>query len=78
MRKYLRQIARNRMKALGVGNVNRQMSRVQDGIKNWLRALTGETGEAARQAQMKVGRAVQTARRNAGITRGYIKKGVGA
>lgn len=78
MRKYLWKIARERMKALGVGNVNRQMGRVQDGIKNWRRALTGKTGEAARKAQMKVGKAVQIGRRNAGITRGYIKKGVGA
>ena len=41
---------------MGVGNVNRQMHREQDGIKNWRRALTGETGEAAERALMLAGK----------------------
>lgn len=55
MRKYERNIARARMRDLGIGNVNRQMSRVQDGIKNWRRALTGKTGQAALKAQIIAG-----------------------
>ncbi len=55
MRKYRRQIAKARLKAMGVGNVNRQMHREQDGVKNWRRALTGETGQAAEKAQIMAG-----------------------
>ena len=55
MRKYERQIAKARLRALGVGNVNRQMHREQDGQKNWRRALTGETGVAALKAQIMEG-----------------------
>ena len=55
MRKHLREIARDRMTAAGVGNVNRKMARVQDGMKNWRRALTGESGKAAFKAQMLQG-----------------------
>ena len=55
MRKYERNIARARLHDLGVGNVNRQMGRVQDGIKNWRRALTGKTGQAALKAQIIAG-----------------------
>lgn len=55
MRKYRRQIAKARLKAMGVGNVNRQMHREQDGVRNWRRALTGETGQAAEKAQIMAG-----------------------
>lgn len=55
MRKYERQIARARLTDLEIGNVNRQMGRIQDGIPNWRRALTGKTGKAAERAQMKAG-----------------------
>lgn len=73
LRKYKRTIAKDRMLALGIDHVNKRLGRVQDGVANWRRALTGETGEAAEKAQMKVGNAIQIARRNAGITHGYIK-----
>ena len=39
MRKYLRQIAKARLKLLGVGNVNKAMSRKYRGVKNWRRVL---------------------------------------
>lgn len=55
LRNYQRQIAKERLKALGLDKVNRRMGREQDGIKNWRRALTGETGKAAEQAQMRAG-----------------------
>ena len=74
VRKYKRTIAKERMRALGIDRVNKRFGRVQDGLSNWRRALTGETGEAAEKAQMKVGNALQVARWNAGITHGYIKK----
>ena len=55
IRRHKRQIARARLKAMGVGNVNRQMSRVQNGVKNWRRALTGKTGASAEKAQIMAG-----------------------
>lgn len=55
MRKELRQIAKARLKAAGAGNVNKKMARVVDGEKVWRRALTGETGKRAFQAQMMAG-----------------------
>ena len=39
MRKYKRQIAKARLKLLGVGNVNKAMSREYRGVKNWRRVL---------------------------------------
>lgn len=39
MRKYMRQIAKARLKLLGVGNVNKAMSREYHGVKNWRRVL---------------------------------------
>lgn len=75
LRKYKRTIAKDRMRALGIDRVNRRFARVQDGVANWRRALTGETGEAAEKAQMKVGNALQAARRDcSGNTHVYIKK----
>lgn len=44
---------------MGVGNVNRGMSkRDKEGVPNWQKALYGETGEAARKAQMLAGRKI--------------------
>lgn len=56
MRKYERQIARARLTDLGVGKVNKAMGRENDGVKNWRRALTGDTGKAAARAQIMAGR----------------------
>ena len=55
MRKYLRQIAKNRLAAVGLENVNRKMSIKKDGVENWRRALSGESGKKAEAAQMKAG-----------------------
>lgn len=74
LRKHKRQIAKERMRALGIDHVNKRLGRVQGGVANWRRALTGKTGKAAENAQMKVGAALQLARRNAGITHGYIRE----
>lgn len=39
MRKYKRQIAKGFLHEMGVGNVNRKMSRETKGVKLWRRAL---------------------------------------
>ena len=55
IRSIKRQIAKARMSATGVGNVNRKLSLKRDGIPNWKRALYGKTGEQAHDAQMRLG-----------------------
>ena len=55
MRKYLRGIAKARMKAMGIGNVNRKMSLKKGGVPNWKVALYGKTGADAERAQMNYG-----------------------
>jgi hypothetical protein len=39
MRKYKRQIAKAHLRAVGVGNVNRKMSKEKGGVKVWRLAL---------------------------------------
>ena len=57
MRKYKRQIAKARLSAMGVGNVNKKMRlKKEDGLQNWKRALYGETGEEAHKVQMNLGK----------------------
>ena len=51
LRKYKREIAKARMKALGVDRVNKRMGVVNQGVVNWKRALYGDSGEAGRRAQ---------------------------
>ena len=54
MRKYLRNIAKARMKACGVGNVNRKMARMNsNGEKLWRAFLSGEFAEQGRRALNK-------------------------
>lgn len=55
MRKYKRQIAKARLRVLGVGNVNKQLAVFRGGVQNWRLATSGETGKAAEQAQLRVG-----------------------
>lgn len=55
MRKYKRQVAKDRMAALGIDRVNRRFATVQDGLPNWRRALTGDTGISALKAQVRAG-----------------------
>lgn len=56
LRNVKRQIAKARMAATGVGNVNKKLSLKKDNIPNWKRALYGQTGEQAHKAQMNLGR----------------------
>ena len=51
MRELKRQIARARLRAMGVGNPNRKMSVKQDGVPLWRRVLDGELGKQAAAAQ---------------------------
>lgn len=56
LRNVKRQIAKARMMATGVGNVNKKLRLVKGGMPNWKRALYGKTGEKAHRAQMNLGR----------------------
>ena len=64
LRSIKRQIAKARLAAMGVGNVNRKLARKRgkDGKQdktetpNWKKALYGKTGAEAERAQMIEGR----------------------
>ena len=56
VRSAQRQIAKARLKVMGVGNINRKLSVKKDGVPAWKRALFGKSGEKARRAQMNLGR----------------------
>ena len=64
LRRIKRQIAKARMTAAGVGNVNKKMRLVgEDGVANWRKALT-PAGERAQKAQaQRIKRAKQFSRR---------------
>lgn len=59
LRSIKRQIAKARMAATGVGNVNSKLALEKDGAPNWKRALYGKTGEQAHRAQMNLGRLIK-------------------
>ena len=41
---------------MGVGNVNKKMRRKNvDGVRNWVLAITGKTGDSAHKAQLMDG-----------------------
>lgn len=46
LRKYKREIARQRMRTVGVGNVNKKMGKLVRGVKAWRLAL--KPGKRAR------------------------------
>ena len=57
LRRIKRQIAKARLSAMGVGNVNKKMRlKKEDGLQNWKRALYGKTGEEANKVQMNLGK----------------------
>ena len=51
MRKYKRQIARERLTIIGVGNVNKKMGKKNNGVPMWRAVLTGDLGKQAEKAQ---------------------------
>ena len=64
MRKYLRQIAKARMKACGVGNVNKKMARMNSkGEKLWQAFLWGEFAKDGIRAQFRQGLKRRTKRK---------------
>ena len=64
LRKYKRQIAKARMAAAGVGNVNKKMHiKDSDGVPNWRKALTKKGEKAQIEQAWKVSRARQLAKR---------------
>ena len=59
LRKYKRSIAKARLTAASVGNVNRKLSRVRDGIPMWRMALTGDSGRKLERVQMNYGKLIK-------------------
>jgi hypothetical protein len=56
MRKYLRQIAKARLAAMGVGNINRKMAnKKDDGRPLWRVVTSGESGREAERIQLNYG-----------------------
>ena len=62
MRKLKRQIAKARLNAMGVGNVNRKMSRRKDGLPLWRAVTEGKSGRDARRVQMNFGKLMKAKR----------------
>ena len=58
-RSLKRQIAKARLRVMGVGNVNSVMSAKKGDMQNWKRALYGKTGEEAHKAQMNLGKLIK-------------------
>lgn len=60
IRSVKKQIAKARMAAGGVGNINSKMSmKYSRGVPGWRRATEGNTGEEARRVQMNLGRLIK-------------------
>ena len=55
MREIRRQIAKARMEAAGVGNINKKMSKTRGGVKIWRILTEGKTGKQAEKEQMAYG-----------------------
>ena len=63
MRKYQRAIAKERMRILGVGNINKKLHlKGEDGVSNWRRVLFGKSGKDAHDAQMQNGHRIKQAK----------------
>ena len=63
MRKYKRQIAKARLKAMGADRVNRKLGRVKDGLPLWRVLTEGKSGQEAEAVQIGTATAPK-ARRN--------------
>lgn len=59
VRSIKRQIAKARMRVMGVGNENSVMSAKEGDMQYWKRALYGKTGEEAHKAQMNLGKLIK-------------------
>ena len=52
IRSIERQIAKSRMAAMGVGNVNKKVSGRKDDVPNWKRVLSGDMAKQGLAAQL--------------------------
>ena len=73
-RKAKRQVAKARLTAMGVGNVNKKMALRKDPkdrteLPNWKKALYGKTGQDAERAQMNLGKLLKARKENRDIVR---------
>lgn len=60
LRAIKRQVAKARLTAMGLDRINKRLSYVSsDGLPNWRKAITGESGEAAHKKQMTEGRKIK-------------------
>ena len=59
VRSIKRQIAKARMRVMGVGNVNSMMSTEEGETQHWKSVLYGKTGEEAHKAQMNLGKLIK-------------------
>lgn len=59
VRSVQRQIAKARLRVMGIGNINWKLSVKKDGVQAWKRALFGKSGEKAWRAQMNLGRLIK-------------------
>lgn len=78
LRNVKRQIAKARMMATGVGNVNKKLRLVKGGMPNWKRALYGKTGEQAHRAQMNLGHLINAQEQGRAVRAKRKIKKVGA
>lgn len=75
IRSVKRQIAKARLQAMGVGNVNKKMRLKKANTPNWKLALYGKTGEDAHRAQMNLGQLIKAkAKSKAVLNRRKVKK----
>lgn len=62
LRSIKRQIAKARMRVIGLDRINKRLSYISsDGKPNWRRAVSGESGEAAHKRQMFIGKKIKQA-----------------
>lgn len=63
MRKLKRSVAKARLAVLGVGNINRKLRNVKDGLPLWRVVTEGESGKEAAQAQFLNGQKIKAAKK---------------
>lgn len=63
MRKIKRQIAKDRLAIMGVGNVNKKLHVRKGGLPMWKAVLTGKFGKDAERAQMNYGKLIKAQRK---------------
>ena len=62
LRKYKRQIAKDRLECANFGNVNKKLHVKRDGLPLWRAVLTGKGGRDAERVQMNYGKLLKAKR----------------